>query len=138
MLSAPTVNLFSTITTFPLDGVSWAIDPWESRVGHFQGTTWLDGTGNIVLGGHSLYPDGSRGVFNGLYGLNIGDPIVVTVNGTERRYLVSQKFTVHYEDVSVVYPTGSPRLTLITCDIPTWNSGTQNYDQRLIVVAVPG
>ena len=94
--------------------------------------------GNIALGGHSLFPDGSRGVFNGLYALNIGDQIVFTADGVEQRYLVSAKFTVHYTDLSVVYPTPTPRLTLVTCDIPTWNAAIQNYEQRLIVVAVPG
>jgi WD40 repeat protein len=137
-LSMPTINTFAGITTFPLDGTSWAIDPWEGNAGHFQGTSWIDTPGNIVLGGHSEYPDGSRGIFNGLYALNIGDPIIMMVNGAERRFIVSEKFTVHYRDLSVVYPTSYSRLTLITCDIPTYNASTGNYDQRYVVVAVPG
>jgi WD40 repeat protein len=138
-LSIPTVNIFSSITTFPLDGVSWAIDPWEHNVGHFQGTAWINTSGNIALGAHSEYPDGSRGLFNGLYAVNVGDPLFLTdENGHEVRYVIQNKFTVHYTDLSVVYPSDSPRVTLITCDIPTWNPAINNYDQRLVVVAVPG
>lgn len=137
-ISIPTVNIFAGITTFPLDGVSWAIDPWEHKVGHFQGTSWITSAGNVALGGHSEYPDGSRGIFNGLYGVQIGDPIIVNANGLEKRYIVSDKFSVHYTDLSVVYPTTTSRLTLITCDIPTYNPNSNTYDQRLVVIAVPG
>lgn len=136
-LSLPTVNVFAGITTFPLDGYSWTIDPWEKRVGHLQGTAWFDGNGNVVLGGHSTYPNGRPGIFAGLYQLNIGDPVIVTVDGGERRYTVTDKFTVHYDDLSVAYPSGDSRLTLITCDIPSFDAKTQFYSQRLVVIARP-
>ncbi len=132
-LSLPTVNVYVGITTFPLDGESWAIDPWEKRVGHLQGTAWFDTTGNVVLGGHSTYPNGRPGVFAGLYQLNVGDPIIVTVDGGERRYIVNSKYTVQYDDLTVVYPSADSRLTLITCDIP----GTVGRGRRTgVVVAV--
>ncbi len=138
IISLPTVNVFAPITLFPLDGVSWAIDPWERRVGHLQGTAWFDAPGNVVLGGHSEYPNGSPGIFKGLYQLNPGDPIIISIDGNERRYLVTQKFSVRYDDLTVVYPSSDSRLTLITCDIPSFNATTQTYDDRLVVVAVPG
>lgn len=138
VLSIPTVNIYSGIILFPLDGESWAIDPWEKRVGHLEGTAWFDGTGNVVLGGHSSFPDGRSGIFAGLYQLNIGDPIIVTQNGGERRYVVMQKYTVHYDDLSVAYPTSDNQLTLITCDIPSFDASSQSYTERLVVVAVPG
>ncbi len=137
-LSLPTVNVYVGITTFPLDGVSWTIDPWEKRAGHLEGTAWFDTTGNVVLGGHSSYPNGKPGIFAGLYQLNIGDPVIVTVGGSERHYVVSSKFSVHYDDLSVAYPTSDNRLTLITCDLPSFDATTQSYTQRLVVVALPG
>jgi LPXTG-site transpeptidase (sortase) family protein len=137
-LSIPTVNIYSPIITFYLDGVSWAIDPWENHVGYLQGTAWVDVPGNIALGGHSEYPDGTPGIFNGLYGVNIGDPIYLNVNGSQRRYIVTEKRSVRFDDLSVVYPTTSERLTLITCDIPSYDAGTNFYWERLVVVAVPG
>jgi LPXTG-site transpeptidase (sortase) family protein len=103
-----------------------------------QGTAWVDVPGNIALGGHSEYPDGTPGIFNGLYGVNIGDPIYLNVNGSQRRYIVTEKRSVRFDDLSVVYPTTSERLTLITCDIPSYDAGTSFYWERLVVVAVPG
>lgn len=136
-LSIPTVNIYSPLTTFPLDGVSWAIDPWDPLVGHMQGTGWVDRPGNIALGGHSEYPDGTPGVFAGLYGLAIGDPIFLLVDGQERRYVVTSVRSVDFDDLSVVYPTDTPHLTLITCDIPTYDPANGQYWERLVVVAQP-
>lgn len=136
-LSMPTVNVFVGITTFPLDGVSWAIDPWEKRVGHLQGTAWFNGSGNVVLGGHSAYPNGKPGIFAGLYQLNIGDPIIVNVDGGERRYRVTEKLVVNFEDLTVAYPSSDSKLTLITCDIPSYDPATQFYSERLVVIARP-
>ncbi len=137
-LSLPTVNIFSRLTSFSIEGNTWAIDPWEPAVGHFQGTAWVQHNGNIVLGGHSEYPDGSRGIFNGLYGVNVGDPIYLTVDGEQRRYTVVEMKSVDYRDISVVRPTSDNRLTLITCDIPSFDPGENIYWERLVVVAVLG
>ena len=134
--SLPTVNIYSGLTSFPIEGNTWAIDPWEAAVGHFQGTAWVDYTGNIVLGGHSEYPDGTRGIFNGLYGVNIGDPIYLTVNGEQRRYVVTEKREVDYRNLDPVRPTADNRLTLITCDIPSFDPNASIYWERLVVVAV--
>ncbi len=136
-LSMPTVNVFVGLTTFPLDGVSWAIDPWEKRVGHLQGTAWFNSTGNVVLGGHSAYPNGKPGIFAGLYQLNIGDPVMVNVDGSERRYVVTEKLVVNYEDLTVAYPSSDNKLTLITCDLPSYDPNTQFYSERLVVIARP-
>lgn len=136
-LAIPTVNIFSPIKVFPLDGVSWAIDPWERQVGYLQGTGWVDRGGNIALGGHSEFPDGTPGIFAGLYQLNIGDPILLTVDGVERRYTVRERRVVRYDDLSVVYPTPNERLTLITCDLPSYNEATGEYEDRLVIIAEP-
>ncbi|MDX1990737.1 MAG: sortase [bacterium] len=133
-ISIPVANIRSTIITFPLDGVSWAIDPWERSVGHLEGTAWLDETGNVALGGHSEYPDGTPGIFARLYDVNVGDVMIVSENGIERRYVVIEKRTVQYDDVSVVYPTNDSRLTLITCDLPSLDPNTGTYLDRLVVV----
>ncbi|MBZ0297517.1 MAG: sortase [Anaerolineae bacterium] len=133
-LSIPTANIYSPITTFYLDGTTWAIDAWERNVGHLQGTAWIDQPGNIALGGHSEMPDGRPGIFAGLYGVKIGDPIFLG----NRRYIVSEITTVNYRDLRVVYPTATDRLTLITCDIPSFDSSSNAYIDRLVVIATPG
>lgn len=133
-LSIPTANIYSPITTFYLDGTTWAIDAWERYVGHLQGTAWIDQPGNIALGGHSKLPDGRPGIFAGLYGVKIGDPIFLG----DRRYIVSETLTVNYRDLRVIYPTPHERLTLITCDIPSFDSASNAYIDRLVVIAMPG
>ncbi len=134
-LMIPSVGMQVGIKTFPLDGVSWAIDPYEPLVGHLQGTSWVNGNGNVALAGHSLYPNGRAGVFNSLYNVNLGDEIVVQDGEIVRRYIVSDIRVVDYTDVSVIYPTGHHRVTLITCDIPSFQSATGLYGERLVVIA---
>jgi len=134
-LMIPSVGMQVGIKTFPLDGVSWAIDPNEPLVGHLEGTSWVNGNGNVALAGHSLYPNGRAGVFNRLYNVNLGDEIIVQDGDIIRRYRVSDIRVVDYRDISVVYPTAHSRVTLITCDIPSFVSETGLYGERLVVIA---
>jgi LPXTG-site transpeptidase (sortase) family protein len=137
-LRLPTVNTWSSIRTFPLGGGSWEIDPWEPLVGHLQGTSWITENSNIVLGGHSRLPDGRPGIFAGLYGLNVGDPIILEDGvGLNRQFTVVEKRVVAFTDLSVIYQTDAPRLTLITCDLPSYDPNAQFYWERLVVIAVP-
>lgn len=135
-LSIPVAGINSAITQFPLDNAgSWAINPWERQVGHLQGTAWLGESGNTVLGGHSRYPNGNPGVFLRLYDVRVGDYILVTEDGQERRYVVSAVRVVRYDDLTVLYPTPHSRLTLITCDVPSFNPIDNVYYERLVIVA---
>lgn len=134
-ISVPLANIASPITQFPLDGVSWAIDPWERNVGYLQGTAWFNQNGNTVLGGHSEYPNGQAGIFYGLYNVSVGDVIIVSDNGREFQYRVVEIRTVNYTDLSVVYPTDFSRLTLITCDVPSFSPIDNVYYERLVVIA---
>lgn len=134
-LSIPVANINIGVTTFPIEGNTWAIDPWESVVGHFQGTSWLNQTGNVVLGGHSEMPDGSAGIFRNLYNVGIGDEIFVQDGALTRRYIVVNILSVDYRDVSVVYPTSFNRLTLVTCDIPSYVAEQNIYYERLVIIA---
>lgn len=135
LLSIPSANIRSSIITFPIENRTWAIDPWEHQVGHFYGTAWLNQTGNLVLGGHSEYPDGTAGIFGNLYNVGIGDEITVQEGTTIRHYVVVQIREVNYRDLSVVHPTNHNRLTLITCDIPSYVAQQGIYYERLVVIA---
>lgn len=134
-LMIPSVGMQIGITTFPLDGVSWAIDPWETLVGYLQGTAWVTGNGNMALGGHSVYPDGRAGIFNSLYNVSLGDEVIVQDGDVIRRYIVNDIRVVPYTDISVVYPTAHSRVTLITCDIPSFHAESGLYGERLVVIA---
>ncbi len=39
------------------------------------------------------------------------------------------------EDLTPIYPSGDARLTLLTCDVPTYDPATGQYDRRVIVTA---
>ncbi|MGB1289238.1 MAG: sortase domain-bontaining protein, partial [Aggregatilineales bacterium] len=134
-IAIPSVGMQSYVGTFYLDGVSWAIDPWVNYVGHLQGTPDLNSPGNVVVGAHSEYPDGSPGVFRSLYAVGIGDEIFVSDGATQKRYVVVNIMNVNYKDLSVVYPTAHNRLTLITCDIPSYVAEQNLYHERLVVIA---
>jgi LPXTG-site transpeptidase (sortase) family protein len=134
-LYIPGANIESALTSFPLGEITWEIDPWEPLVGHFAGTAWLNQTGNVVLGGHAEYPNGQPGVFYNLTQVGIGDEIYVQDGALQRRYVVVNVRSVDYRDVSVVYPTSNNRLTLVTCDIPSYVAAENRYYERLVVIA---
>lgn len=134
-LTLPSAGISIGVRTFPLDGTSWAIDPWEPLVGHLYGTSWLNQTGNVVLAGHSEHPDGSAGVFRNLYNVGIGDEIFVQDAGITRRYIVVNILSVDYRDLSILYPTTFNRLTLFTCDIPSYVAEQGIYYERLVIIA---
>ncbi len=96
---------------------------------HYWPISGYPGTGgNIVIAGHVGY----RGIiFNQLPAIAVGDEVLVTVDGNERRYLVRDVLTVLPDQTWVMAPTSSETLTLITC-VPI---GV--YSHRLIVRAAP-
>ncbi len=92
---------------------------------------------NAVFSGHVDWYTGELGVFWHLKDLEQDDTVLVRLaDGTQYEYKVSVKRQVAAtEDVSkIVGPTNHEVVTLITCG-GTFNSGTGQYDQRLIVRA---
>jgi LPXTG-site transpeptidase (sortase) family protein len=84
--------------------------------------------GNIVIAGHVGYKDT---IFNRLPQAAGGDEIVLWAGEVERKYRVTDIWTVLPGDAWVMAPTEDETLTLITC-VPV---GV--YTHRLIVRAVP-
>ena len=81
----------------------------DRSVGHIEGTAQPGTDGNVGLAGHR------DGFFRGLKDLVIGDLIEIdTVQGTEA-YRVERTWVVSPEDVSVLDPTSTQALTLVTC-----------------------
>ncbi|MEZ4667794.1 MAG: sortase [Anaerolineae bacterium] len=134
-IKIPTLNLVSNIVNFPLQNDSWAIDPWEKRVGFLEETSWFASPGNMVLAGHSVMPNGRGGIFAHIDRLSNGDQIYVTDGNQERTYVVSEVRVVNEYDMSVIYPMGDDRLTLITCEASSYDSATQAYSNRVVVIA---
>lgn len=134
-ISIPVLGVDVTLTSFLLNGVSWDISPWESGIGHLEGTSWFDAGGNIALGGHSWLPNHAPGIFANLHTLQNGDEIEVTVDGVVVRYTVTGVTTVSMFDMTVLYPTEHEQLTLITCDVGSYNPESSLYDRRVVVSA---
>ena len=78
-------------------------------VGRIQGTAHIGKAGNVGIAGHR------DGFFRGLKDVGAGDLIELEVPGRTEQYVVSEVQIVHPEDTSVLLPTATPALTLVTC-----------------------
>ncbi|MGI4755326.1 MAG: class D sortase [Janthinobacterium lividum] len=100
--------------------------------GHITGTSWPGGGGNIVIAGHR------DGFFRRLKNVAVGDRIEVSRSGGVDTYRVDQLQVVDRSDTSALMPTGTPKLTLVTC-YPFFYLGPapQRYIVRASLVTSP-
>lgn len=134
-IQIPALGVNAGIREFTLNGTSWNINPWETGIGHLQGTGWFDAGGNIALGGHSWMPDLTPGIFANLHTVKAGDEVIIQVSGEERRYTISTVTSVSMYDLSILYPVNGEQLTLITCDAASFDPNSDMYARRVIVTA---
>jgi sortase A len=90
-------------------------DDWEQLkkgVGHHINSANPGERGNCVLSGHN---DVFGEIFRRLEDLELEDEVIVYTGVQPYRYVVKAKRIVEPTDVSVMYPTTRPVLTLITC-----------------------
>ena len=90
-------------------------DDWEQLkkgVGHHINSANPGERGNCVLSGHN---DVFGEVFRRLEDLELEDEVIVYTGVQPYRYVVKAKRIVEPTEVSVMYPTTKPVLTLITC-----------------------
>ena len=90
-------------------------DDWEALkqgVGHHVGSANPGESGNCVVSAHN---DIFGEIFRDLPDLDLGKEILVYTASQVYRYAVTQKRIIQPTDVSVMYPTSSPVLTLISC-----------------------
>jgi len=84
-------------------------DTLRVAVGHIPGTALPGSAGNAALAAHRY------GYFKGLSRVRKGDRITVTTPVGTFHYAVEQIEIVEITDVSVLDPTPTPTLTLVTC-----------------------
>jgi len=103
-------------------------DEWTLNrgAGRIIGTTRLGEVGNTGIAGHR------DGFFRGLKDISPGDVVELTTPRGTERYVVTQTQITTPEDVSVLRPTATSSLTLVTC-YPFYFVG--NAPQRFIVHA---
>jgi sortase A len=99
----------------------------DRAVGHIEDTAAPGTDGNSGLAGHR------DGFFRGLKDIAPGDAIVLETLDATETYLVERTWIVNPEDVSVLDPTPTRSLTLVTC-YPFYFVGSA--PQRFIVRAV--
>lgn len=132
-INIPVMGVNAPIIQVFLDGTSWDVSGLGRDVGHLQGTAWFDTPGNVVLSGHVELRDGHGGAFRYLEDLATGERILISFQGEERVYVVSENFKVEPDDLTPLYPTDTDRLTLITCG--DYNFLADSYNSRVVVVA---
>lgn len=130
-VEAPIVRI--GIRAFPNGDVSWDTTRLTRQVGFLEGMSWFGEGGNIVLGGHSELTNRTPAVFYRLNEVAVGDEIIVTQGDTTWRYTVIQLREVGVRDLSILYPTNSERLTIMTCDINSFTGSA--YSRRTVIIA---
>jgi sortase A len=104
-------------------------DEWtlNRAVGHIEDTARPGAPGNSGIAGHR------DGFFRGLKDIRSGDVLEIETHTGIDRYRVERTWIVEPEDVSVLDPTSTPSITLVTC-YPFYFIGSA--PQRFIVRAV--
>jgi LPXTG-site transpeptidase (sortase) family protein len=129
----PRIKLDSPVVAAVIRNGEWIVPRFVA--GHLEGTA-LPGQGsNVVLTGH-VDSINAGNVFARLDELGLGDTITVVSDTTVFDYAVAVKKVVRNTDVSVVLPTDTEQLTLITCT-GTWLPLQRDFDSRLIIIGTP-
>jgi sortase A len=81
----------------------------DRAVGYIAGTAQPGAVGNLGIAGHR------DGFFRGLKDIAAGDVIEIETRRRTDVYRVERTWVVDPEDVSVLDPTSTPALTLVTC-----------------------
>lgn len=117
------------IPSIGVDAPVVAGDDWESLkkgAGHHIGSANPGERGNCVISAHNdIYGE----IFRRLPEMRVGDEIFVHTRTQIHRYVVRQTRIIEPTEVSVMAPTSSPVLTLISCYPYRVNT------QRIVVIA---
>jgi LPXTG-site transpeptidase (sortase) family protein len=111
------------------------VPQWETVpfvAGHYRMTGLVGARTNVVLSGHVVTRDMGN-VFRDLHLLRPGDPVVVYTDQGQFTYRVSELHLVDPADTSVLAPSSTPQLSLITC-AGAFDFRTHTFSQRLVVV----
>lgn len=125
----------SDVVLAPVVYPTWDVSHLGERIGYLEMTAWFGQGGNTVLAGHSTTPDLIPSTWYNLDMMEAGDALSVVVGNMEYQYAVAGIYRVADTDISLVLPMDHERLTLMTCDVSSWNGVT--FTRRIIVVALP-
>lgn len=110
-------------------------EKFDESLAQLAGSALPGEKGNMVIVGHSMLPQffspkNYRTIFSTLSDLEMGDEIIIQVNGIEYRYTVESLKIVDPNNIEALFSLSDGRfLTLLTCVPPGLNT------QRLFVTA---
>ncbi len=110
---------------------NWVVPAFYA--GHAESTAGAGQAGTAVLFGH-ITTLRAGNVFERLDRARVGDDVVISSEEREFLYRVDDVRAVARDDVSVLAPTSSPTLELITCT-GAWDPSIWDYTERLVVHA---
>jgi len=135
-VTLPRIGLVADVVPAALaeleDGATWLVPAFKA--GHAQYTAGAGQSGNAIVLGH-VTSRSLGNVFERLYLGRVGD-VVLVFSGPEQvfEYRVVEVQAVSRTDVSVLQPTDTPSISLITCT-GAWNAALHDYMERLVVRA---
>lgn len=112
----------------------------DQALAHFKGTSLpiTSNAGNIVIYGHSTggsytpRPNDVVSAFSLLQQLQVGDEIIIEIDGIKHKYRMTRSKIVKPNDTSILLgKPGRETLTLFTC----WPPGNQTH--RQVITATP-
>jgi LPXTG-site transpeptidase (sortase) family protein len=112
-------------------GMTWQVPAFSA--GHAEGSAGAGGEGNALLLGHVTSRQ-SGNVFQRLDRVKLDDEVQVFSDSALFVYRVVEVKSVARDDVSVLEPTDSASVSLITCT-GLWNPVIWDYMERLVVRA---
>lgn len=129
----PSINVDTKVAYVPFDGHTWMIQGLREEVAWMGDTSWPGLGGNTGLAGHITVRDLGNGPFRYLGDLIQNDVVYLYTEENVYTYSVREKRVVDQADLSVVEPTDSAQITLITC--LEWDEDLEIYIKRLAVMA---
>jgi LPXTG-site transpeptidase (sortase) family protein len=134
-LVIPRIHVDTTVVELSTALDARGVPQWETVpfvAGHYRMTGLAGARTNVVLSGHVVTRDMGN-VFRDLHLLRPGDPVVVYTEQGQFTYRVSELRLVDPADTSVLAPSSTPQLSLITC-AGEFDFRTRTFNQRLVVV----
>jgi sortase (surface protein transpeptidase) len=137
----PALGLDLPTVSVGLDAQQVPIVP-KHDVGWFTASSKPGERSNVILWGHVLRWTDSPEIaapFERIHELQPGaEIVVVTADGQEHRYGVTQQIQTRPDETQLLYPTLSERITLVSCiGDKVVQNGTLTKEFRLVTIAEP-
>lgn len=129
----PSLNVDAPIRSIPYDGETWDMNGLGEDIAYLDGIPGLSTNLNTVLAGHTTLRYSANGPFRNLHKLTPGDNILIFTGDHVLTFTAREQRIVDADEVSILYDTKNPQLTLLTC--AWWDENTLSYVKRLVVFA---